>query len=361
MPSNALDYITIQGFKSIASIEKLELKPINVVIGANGSGKSNFIGAFAFLHAIREGRLRDYVAAAGGAEKVLHFGSKNTREIVLTLSFTNPTARYHLALRPSAPDSLYSSSETVYGKGGRPSSGPAPAASSQQNSAHLLQSVTSYLATWRSYHLLDTSPSSPMRKTAKVDDNRFLRPDGSNLAAFLYYLGQKHPDAFDLIRHTVRQVAPFFDNFALDPRNLNPDEINLEWRHKSSDQYFDASSLSDGTLRFIALATLFLQPEVHRPSLILVDEPELGLHPYAIELLASLIRQASVTTQVIVATQSPLVLDYFAPEDVLVADRVEGGTQLRRLDSAQLSAWLADYSLGQLWEKNEIGGRPVPA
>lgn len=242
MPSHALDHITIQGFKSIASIEKLELKPINVVIGANGSGKSNFVGAFAFLHAVREGRLSQYVTAAGGAEKLLHFGSKNTQEIVLTLSFTSPTVRYDLALRPSAGDSLYSSSETVYGKGGRLSSGPAspspldPAGVlGQQNSPDMLQSVSSYLATWRSYHLIDTSTSSPMRKTAKVDDNRFLRPDGSNLAAFLYYLGQKHPDAFNLIRQTVRQVAPFFGDFALEPRNLNPDDIRLEWRHKSSD------------------------------------------------------------------------------------------------------------------------------
>jgi hypothetical protein len=151
-------------------------------------------------------------------------------------------------------------------------------------------------------------------------------------------------------------VTPFFDDFRLDPLRLKPDDIKLEWRHKSSDQYFDASSLSDGTLRFIALATLFLQPEQFRPSVILVDEPELGLHPYAIEMLASLIRQASVNTQVIVATQSSLLLDHFAPEDVLVANRVDGGTQLMRLKSEELAAWLEDYSLGQLWEKNEIRG-----
>jgi predicted ATPase len=199
-----------------------------------------------------------------------------------------------------------------------------------------------------------------MRKTAKVDDNRFLRPDGANLAAFLYFLREKHTAQYSLIVRSVQRVAPFFDDFRLDPLQLRPDDIKLEWRHKASDQYFDASSLSDGTLRFIALATLFLQPEQYRPSLILVDEPELGLHPYAIEMLAALIRQASVTTQVIVSTQSSLLLDHFEPEDVLVADRVDGGTQLTRLDSTELAKWLEDYSLGQLWEKNEFGGRPVP-
>ena len=197
-----------------------------------------------------------------------------------------------------------------------------------------------------------------MKRTADVNDNRYLRPDGSNLPAFLYFLRVKHEDSYSLITRTVRQVAPFFEDFELEPQLLNPDKIRLEWSHVGTDAYFDVSSISDGTLRFIALATLFLQPEEFRPSVILVDEPELGMHPYAITLLASLMKQASVQTQVIVSSQSSLLLDHFEPEDVLVADRIDGGTQFTRLDSAKLEAWLAEYSLGQLWEKNELGGRP---
>lgn len=193
-----------------------------------------------------------------------------------------------------------------------------------------------------------------------MDDNRFLRSDGSNLAAFLYYLQEKEQTSYSLIRRATQSVAPFFYDFKLSPLRLEPDDIKLEWRHKNSEQYFDASSLSDGTLRFIALATLLLQPQEHLPSLILIDEPELGLHPYAIEMLASLIRQASQNTQVIVSTQSSLLLDHFDPDDVLVANRVDGETQVTRLDRAQLKDWLEDYSLGQLWEKNEFAGRPVP-
>ena len=199
-----------------------------------------------------------------------------------------------------------------------------------------------------------------MRKTAKVDDNKFLRPDGSNLAAFLYYLQEKDQTSYSLIRRTIQRVTPFFDDFRLEPSRLKPDDIKLEWRHKNSDQYFDSASFSDGTLRFIALATLFLQPKEYLPSVILVDEPELGLHPYAIEMLASLIRQASESTQLIVSTQSSLLLDHFDPEDVLVANRKSGGTQIERLEASRLKDWLEDYSLGQLWEKNEFAGRPVP-
>ncbi|MGB6946090.1 MAG: AAA family ATPase [Bryobacteraceae bacterium] len=335
MPTNALGHITIKGFKSIASIE-LELRPINVLIGPNGSGKSNFLGALELLqHAFDEKRLKEYVRFAGGAEKILHFGSKATREIVF--GFTFPQGQYAFQLRPTANDELY-----LYGGGFTPGRGPFAS------------------LTWGIHHFDDTSFSSPMRKTAKVDDNRFLRPDGSNLPSFLYLLREKHADAYNLIVRTVQRVAPFFDDFRLDPLLLKPDDIKLEWQHKNSDQYFDASSLSDGTLRFIALATLFLQPERFRPSVILVDEPELGLHPYALGVLAALIRQASVSTQVIVSTQSSLLLDHFQPEDVLVADRVDGGTQLRRLEAEPLAKWLEDYSLGQLWEKNELRGRPVP-
>lgn len=366
-----LDTITVKGFKSIASIEKLKLGAINVVIGPNGSGKSNFIGVFSFLHAIREGRLQDYVIKAGGAEKVLHFGSKVTKELHVRISFQDGQNEYEIGLQPTDADELIQQSERVYfwNKAKYPHGPMGEGLSrigkeggiSDPKYSKIATYVRRHLDRWRLYHFHDTSSSSPMKKTADVNDNRYLRPDGSNLAAFLYYLRQKHEASYSLIRRTVQRVAPFFEDFLLEPQKLNPDKIRLEWRHKISEAYFDASSLSDGTLRFIALATLFLQPDAYRPSVILVDEPELGLHPYAITMLASLVKQVSVKTQVILSTQSPLLLDHFQPEDVLVADLVNGGTQFTRLDSANLTTWLEDYSLGQLWEKNELGGRPTGA
>jgi predicted ATPase len=368
----ALDYITIRGFKSISSLEKLPLRPINLLIGPNGSGKSNFIGVFSFLHAIREGRLRDYVTKGGGAEKLLHFGSKTTKEIYIHLSFSNEVNQYELNLSPTADDGLYPTSEGTFfwDKARFPEKPWNQYLAARENGreagisdAKLERTpgwVRARLGGWRLYHVHDTSSSSPMRKTAKVNDNLFFRPDASNLASFLYFLKQKEETSYSLIRRTIQRVAPFFDDFRLEPLRLSPDDIRLEWRHKNSDQYFDASSLSDGTLRFIALATLFLQGGAHLPSVILVDEPELGLHPYAIEVLAALIRHASNSTQVIVSTQSSLLLDHFDPADVLVANRVSGATQITRLEPETLSEWLKDYSLGQLWEKNEFAGRPSP-
>lgn len=368
MPSPELDYITVKGFKSFAALDKLPLQPINVVIGPNGSGKSNFIGVFAFLNAIREGWLQDYVTKAGGAEKVLHFGSKTTKVIEIHISFQDGVNQYKIELAPGPGDQLYPAGETVWFWDKQRYASPydegliahgREAGISNPNSKKIASYVRGHLQSWRLYHFHDTSAGSPMKKTASLNDNRFLRPDGSNLAAFLYFLREKHKEAYGLIRGTVQRVAPFFDDFQLEPARLKPDSIILEWRHKNSDAYFDVTMLSDGTLRFIALATLLLQPEKYRPSVILVDEPELGLHPYAITMLASLIKQASTKTQVIVGTQSPLLLDHFRPEDVLVANRVEGATELTRLESSKLTTWLEDYSLGQLWEKNELGGRPA--
>lgn len=369
MASPALDYITIKGFKSIKSIERLALRPVNLLIGANGSGKSNFIGAFEFLHAIREGKLREYVARAGGAEQVLHFGSKTTQEVFLGISFEGGQNGYDLTLSTTADDSLFPLKEFTSFWNRREFDGPnhkplrsqltsTEAAISNSELAGKHAWVRKRLGGWRVFHVHDTSGSSPMRKTANIEDNDFLRPDGANLASILYFLREKHPDSYAMIRHAIQSIAPFFEDFQMVPRTLNAESIDLRWRHKGSDQYFGASSLSDGTLRFVFLATLFLQPAYRHPSVILVDEPELGLHPAAIAKLAALIQSAAQTTQVVVSTQSSLLLDHFEPSDVLVAERIGEGTQIRRLSSDDYSQWLADYSLGQLWEKNELGGRP---
>ena len=241
MGSTSLDTITVKGFKSIASIEKLKLGDINVVIGPNGSGKSNFIGVFAFLHAIRAGHLQDYMIKSGGADKVLHFGAKVTQRLDIHVSFKGERYQYRLSLAPTDGDELVPTTELVYfwDKVKHPdkpySEGVArvgkEAGISAQNDSKIATFVRDHLDRWRVYHFHDTGSTSPMKKTADINDNRYLRQDGSNLAAFLYYLREKHETAYSMIRRTVQRVAPFFDDFQLEPQKLNPDKIRLEWRH----------------------------------------------------------------------------------------------------------------------------------
>ncbi|MDE2686261.1 MAG: AAA family ATPase [Chloroflexota bacterium] len=365
-----LEKISIKGFKSIRDVE-VELRDINVLIGANGSGKSNFLEVLSFLQAIRAGNLHDYVARAGGAERLLHFGSRATNELEIHIFFESEINQYEIVLETSDVNTLHPTTEIAYfWDKTRFPEGPAyedwispegyEAGISRQYRTGVKAHARRHLDRWRIYHFHDTSSSAPLKKTADLHDNRFLRPDGSNLAAFLYLLREKYGDTYNFIRNTVRLAAPFFDDFALAPQALNEDAIRLEWKHRGTDAYFDVSSLSDGTLRFIALATLLQQPKELRPSVILLDEPELGMHPYAITLLASMVKGASVDTQVILATQSPILLDHFEPEDVLVADRVDGATEFTPQRADKLEVWLREYSLGELWEKNELGGRPAP-
>ena len=365
-----LDHITIKGFKSLADIEKLELNDVNVLIGANGSGKSNFIEAFSFLRALRKENLRRYVAEVGGANQLLYFGASRTKEMTFRVSFDDELNQYEIKLLATDNDGLWPFSEIAYSwdKKNHPqrpfeedlTSDRAEAEiGNEYQPSRVGQYVQYRLDSWLKYQFDDTSRRSPIRLTADVNDNRRLRTDGSNLASLLYLLKEKHRNSLEVILRTVRLVAPFFDDFILEPDALNEDKIRLQWRHRGSDAYFDASALSDGTLRFIALSTLLLQPGKLRPSVILLDEPELGLHPYAIAILSSIIKSVSVETQVLLATQSSILLDHFEPKDIIVAERVDGSTRFRRLDAQRLESWLCHYSLGQLWEKNELGGRPT--
>jgi predicted ATPase len=357
-----LDRIKITNYKSIRDLD-LELSDLNVFIGANGSGKSNFIGVFKFLNHLVEGNLQTYTAERGGADTILHFGRKRSESMAFSLFFENGINGYDCRLAPSAEDNFFFKYEDVWfhnkyyprPKTERLGSGHLESKISAKPTS-IAYYVLGHLESWKLYHFHDTSDSAKVKQTGDLEDNRFLRPDARNLAAFLYRLEKNYQDHFDNIQDAVRLVAPFFDRFNLQPLELNPDKIRLEWLEKGSDAYFNASVLSDGTLRFICMATLLLQPQL--PSVILIDEPELGLHPSAISVLANLLQSAAKLTQVLVSTQSVTLVNQFEPQDVVVVEREEGQSVFRRLDEADMTNWLDDYSLGDLWEKNVIGGRP---
>ena len=357
-----LDQIEINGFKSIREMD-LDLRPLNVLIGANGAGKTNFISAFELLNQIVEGNLQLFVGKLGGADALLHFGQKTTSEIVIRLTFGRNG--YEATLIPSASGSLIFADEGCWFHGpGFPepyyvslgSGHKETRLSEEARQKRVVNYVLRSLRSWKVYHFHDTSESARIKQPGDIGDNAILRPDASNLAAFLYLLHAKHWENYDRIIKTVRLAAPFFDDFVLRPSPFNSSKVELEWREKGSDAYFNAHSLSDGTLRFICLATLLLQPTL--PSTILVDEPELGLHPYAITLLASLLQSAATKTQVIASTQSVPLVNQFSPEDIIVVDREEGQSVFKRLKTQEMAGWLEEYGLGDLWEKNIIGGRP---
>ena len=346
-----LDWICVEGFRSIARLDRLPLRPINVLIGANGSGKSNLIQVFALLRAWRLGKLDEYVAETGGADRNLHFGAKVTNRLRVGITFKNDQT-YDLDLKPAFDDRLRLNERSV--------GSASPSLPGGKETTRLFEAMEhERLDRWRVYHFHDTGKGAPMLRTAQLDDNRFLREDGENLASFLYRLKMKEHSAYNRIRETFRFVAPFFNDFILEPQALNEQMIRLAWRHRTSDAHFDVSTLSDGSLRFLALATLLIQPAHLRPSVILLDEPELGLHPRAITMLCSLIKSVSAETQVVLATQSPFVVDHFDPQDVIAVDRVNGASVFQRLSADRLEAWLEEYSLGDLWIKNELGGCPT--
>ncbi len=359
-----LERIKLKGFKSIREMD-LMLQQLNVLIGANGAGKSNLISVFTLLNQIAERNLQNFVAESGGANALLYRGEKVADEINIELDFGRNG--YACKLMPAAGDTLFFAKESCWGIGqGFPGPYPVDLGSGHKESRLEEEmrasrgAIASYvhrgLESWRVYHFHDTSRRAGIKQTNKINDNASLKADASNLAAFLYLLHEKHESYYRQIVETIRLAAPFFDDFTLRPNPLNSETIKLEWREKGSDTYFDANALSDGTLRFMCLTTLLVQPTL--PSTVLIDEPELGLHPYAIALLSDMIKTAASKAQVILSTQSVPLVSQFSPDDIITVDREQGQSVFRHLDKQQLQSWLEEYDLGELWEKNVLGGRP---
>ena len=359
MNQDQLSKIVLKGFKSIRECN-LQLSELNVLIGANGSGKSNFIAFFQLIQKILSSNLQLYVSKQGGADSLLHFGRKKTHQLVAELYFGNNG--YKFVLEPTQDNRMVFFNENlwwnVYGDRTVGSGHFETRVESQKQLTRIYDYTVPVMQSWRLYHFHDTSDSALVKQRQAINDNIYLRSDAQNLAAYLYLLKEQYQTHYQRIVKTIQLVAPFFGDFYLRPYPNNQDQIELEWVEKGEDVPFKAYQLSDGTLRFICLATVLMQPEDKQPEMILIDEPELGLHPYAINVLASLLRSTSKSKQVIVSTQSVALLNEFDVSDVIVCDRIEGATHLHRLDEDALAEWLEEYSLGELWQKNLLGGRP---
>jgi predicted ATPase len=374
MPTKKRDYlknIKVKGFKSIREMD-LELKPLNVLIGANGSGKSNFLSLFKMIHDMFTEGFEDYVRGNGGPEKLLYFGLKHSDCMSVQLSFEDKLGKgYVFNLKPTKDMLFWFAEEKIIKNSAKklrinqakltiPDLGPFSVAKKlpenqkefQSTAKELIQSFSS----WQYFHFEDTSYSAKLKQAQYIDDMRILYSDASNLAPVLYWLKNNSPYSYKMIVETVKLIAPFFVDFILEPQKENNEYIFWRWRHKNSDRDWFPNQMPDGLMRFISLITLFNLPQL--PSMVLLDEPELGLHPQAISLLTETIQAFSGRTQIIVATQSPTFVDYFKPEDIIVVNKEGNESTFKRQNSDDLKDWLEDYSLGELWEKNVIGGNP---
>lgn len=366
-PTAMIERIEIHNYKSIRDA-RIDLKKLNILIGSNGAGKSNFISFFELTRNLLEQRLGAYMLEHGGIDSMLYHGRKASGSMSALIDFENTNA-FAFSLKPTAGPKAYIEYSKDYFNN-RATAGKRYAEDwnlhtwdlNVEESAILTnpkwraEYIRGFLRSFTVYHFHDTSISSPMRRPSRVGDNEFLRHDGANLASFLYRLKNTDDRAFNLIESTIRSIAPYFKGFKLSPDKNMEGFISLEWEEVDSDMYLDATNFSDGTLRFIALATLLLQP--NPPKTIIIDEPELGLHPAAIVKLGALIRRASFKAQLIIATQSVSIVDCFTPEDMIVVDRKNGESTFERLDGKDYSEWLSEYTLGEIWEKNVIGGQP---
>lgn len=364
MSNRILRSVRVNGYKSIKD-QKIEISDLNVLIGQNGAGKSNFISLFEFLKDIINQRLQFFVKKSGGAEQLLYCGSKISSELSITVDF-DPNL-YRIRLSPTSSDGLFIDSEDcgiwsgIGDRVDRPNWESATKSSNEsilatKEKSPVQQYTYDTLKNWRVYHFHDTSETAGMKKYSSVNDSAFLFEDASNIAAYLYFIQQTEREYYDRIVKAVQLVVPFFKDFILRLNPLKPDTIILMWQDLNSDKIFPAAALSDGSSRFICMATLLLQKNL--PLLIIIDGPELGLHPNAITVLASLLRKASTRSQVIISTQSVNLVNEFEANNIIVVDRHGGESTFHRLNTDELRDWLDAYSLGDVWEKNVIGGTP---
>jgi len=363
---HSIEKLTIEGFKSIKELTDFPLKPLNIMIGGNGCGKSNLVSFFRMIRNMMKRNLQVYIPKNGGIEAHLFMGSKVTERIIGKIFFEK--YRYEFKLEPTTNNRLIIIDERfdsikpdrvrdalpAFSAGGFEETKLVEAIHEGPGD-DIPSEIYPTIMNWGLYHFHDTSDTAKIKRPCAINHNERLDEDGGNLAAFLYPLYQKYDASYRKIRDVVRLAAPFFDDFHLRPLINNPEQIQLEWKQKHWEQPLLASQLSDGTLRFICLVTALLQ--LRSSSTIIIDEPELGLHPYAISVLANLIKQASSETQIIVATQSSTLLEYFDPGDIIVIDREQECSIFKRLEPDQLKEWLEEYTLGELWQKNIFGGR----
>lgn len=362
--------VVIKGYKSISFDHpvSLSLGSINLLLGANGSGKSNIISFFKMLSYMMSKSFARYVEVAGAANSLLHYGSKRTpvMEGELTFSDNKSIDTYRFKLTSAAPDRLIVTEESVewYRKGeSKPYNVVIEPVFKESALADckdaVAKSIYWMLSNCKVYQFHDSSLDGPLRQACPIETSNYLQSQGNNLPSFLYFLRNHYKDSYDRIVSYVRDAVPQFEDFYLEPIG---NSISLRWKDNSATDYvFNAYQFSDGSVRFIALATLLLQPKETMPNVIILDEPELGLHPFAVTQLSQMIKDAAIHSQIIIASQSKDLIDHFDLDNISVVEMDESrfSTSVKLLKEDDFKLWLEHYTVSELWDKNIIGGRPV--
>ncbi len=359
--------LEITGFRGIKHAQ-IELGDVNVLIGANGAGKSNILSALGFLERVADSSFQQAIGEIGGSNFVLYGGRKVTTHARIAVDFQDSipsnTTVFELTIRFGEDDLPVLKEKLNSQKIGRSNFFVKESEFFRTPLDHIefqnftfASAIKNNLSQTRVYHFSDSSSQARSRQGCLINDNHYLKSDAGNLAAFLYRFAKVKPERFGSFENLIKRIVPGFGRFMLSPDRLNETLIRLEYRDTRHDLLLTASYLSDGSLRFIALAALlYFEP----PPLVIIDEPELGLHPTALIFLAELIQQASFESQILVATQNPEFLNQFQPHQILVVeqDELTEETIVKRLDTTELEGWLEDYKIGDLWLQNVLGGKP---
>lgn len=367
-----IDRFSVKGFRSLREVGPISFPDLAVIIGSNGAGKSNCIKFFEMLSfMLRSQNLSEFVARNGGADDQLFMGARGTPKLEAEIRIETERGfnDYKFALTHAASstggrlmfvdEAFRYSSSNYSGEADwiQLDSGTFEASivdfsqrldvASKQKTADM---VVNLLKNYTIYQFHDTSTHSFIKQECDETDNRFMRSHGGNLAPILLRLQNEDIKRYKLIIRQIQRVLPSFGDFELEPLH---GKIALRWQHKYGDKTIGAHLTSDGSLRLFCLMTLLNLPSDMLPDVLFLDEPELGLHPYAITLVSEMLRQVSQTQQVFVATQSPYLVDCFDLENIIVARLKDGATELKTFDKAAYQQWLDDeYQISDLWLQN---------
>jgi len=375
-------HMKIKGFRRLHDFD-LDLRPLTLMVGANGVGKTSLLDAFSLLSASAGGGLNAKMNEYGGITSNLTYdkGLKMVFSLDMEVPQYNPL-KYELSLVPQG-NSYSIESEILTQERGykapfkhidskfvnimyfdvddgrlvRPTWEHNPFETSLSQVPKMFkqpEELRRILNSTSLYHVLDVGPRALVRLPQPMKPAVLPGKDGEDLVPLLYYLRETNMDRFEVIEDTLRSAFPGFESLNFPP--VAAGILAMTWKDKNFSKPMFMNQLSEGMLRFLWLTALLQSPGL--PIITMLDEPEVSLHPELLSLMADLFREASQKTQLIIATHSDRLVRFLKPEEVVVMDIGEDGlAKASWADTLDLEQWLADYSLDEVWRMGRMGGR----